>query len=302
VSQIPPGGGILLVDKPEGPTSHDVVGWVRRALRERRVGHTGTLDPFASGLLVLCVGPATRLVPYLVGADKTYVAEARLGVGTDTLDREGAPVTEDEVWAGLSETVVVSALAEFQGDLQQVPPAFSAKKVGGEAAHRKARRGEAVKLDPISVTIHEIEALEVELPRVRFRVRVSSGTYIRALARDLGTALGTAAHLTHLRRTAVGPWSVEEALSGDPRENGIPADAWISPLDALVEWPRLALGDEEALRLAQGQRIRLQGVEDGPVAAHWKGSLLAVCDVVEGVLRPRRVFPPPATEAHRGTA
>jgi len=302
VNQIPPGGGILLLDKPEGPTSHDVVGWVRRALQERRVGHTGTLDPFASGLLVLCVGPATRLVPYLVGADKTYDAEARLGVGTDTLDREGAVVSDDEAWAGLTETTIVSALADFRGELQQIPPAFSAKKVGGEAAHRKARRGETVKLDPVPVTIHEIEALEVELPRVRFRVRVSSGTYVRALARDLGTALGTAAHLTHLRRTAVGPWPVGEALSGDPREGGIPAEAWIAPLDALVDWPHVALGEEEALRLAQGQRIRLQGVDDGRVAAHWNGSLLAVCDIVDGVLRPRRVFPPPAPETRLGTA
>ena len=302
MSQIPPGGGILLVDKPEGPTSHDVVGWVRRALRERRVGHTGTLDPFASGLLVLCVGPATRLVPYLVGADKSYEAEALLGVGTDTLDREGTTIREDEAWTDLTEADVLAALGVFRGQIQQTPPAFSAKKVGGEAAHRKARRGESVKLDPVSVTVHEIEVLKVELPRIRFRLRVSSGTYIRALARDLGAALGTAAHLTHLRRTAVGPWGVDEALAGDPREVGVPPEAWVSPLDALVDWPRLALDEVAALRLAQGQRIRLEGAEDGPVAAHWNGSLLAVCDVEEGVLRPRRVFPPPTPEARRGTA
>jgi len=240
-------------------------------------------------------------VPYLVGADKAYEAEAILGVGTDTLDREGTPVSEDQAWSDLTRTDVVSALAGFQGEIQQTPPAFSAKKVGGEAAHRKARRGEVVTLDPVSVTIHEIEALEVDLPRVRFRTRVSSGTYIRALARDLGAALGTTAHLSHLRRTAVGPWSVREALSGDPRESGVPPEAWIPPLDALVDWPRFALDEAAALRLAQGQRIRLEGMEDGPVAAHWHGSLLAICDVEEGVLRPRRVFPPPAPEAQRGT-
>ena len=303
MSSIPPGGGILLLDKPEGPTSHDVVGWVRRSLRERRVGHTGTLDPFASGLLVLCVGPATRLVPYLVGADKTYEAEALLGIGTDTLDPEGEVVARDDAWRGLSEADIARAVSGFQGEILQRPPAFSAKKIGGVAAHRRARRGEEVELAPAPVTIHRIEATVVDPPRVAFRVRSSSGTYVRALARDLGESLGTSAHLTALRRTSVGPWSVDEALVGDPREAGIPAAAWISPLDALVGWDRVALGDDEARRLSQGQRVRLDGVPDGGrVAAHWNGALLAVCDVVDGVLHPRRVFPPPEPEAGRGTA
>jgi tRNA pseudouridine55 synthase len=293
---------VLLVDKPEGPTSHDVVGWVRRALDDRRVGHTGTLDPFASGLLVLCVGPATRLVPYLVGADKTYEAEALLGVGTDTLDREGAVVVEDQGWMGRSEEEVRQALEAFAGESMQRPPVFSAKKIDGEAAHRKARRGEKVELEPVRVRIHEIAATRVSLPRITFRVRCSSGTYIRALARDLGAALGTSAHLTRLRRTAVGGWSVEDALARDPRTEGIPDEAWISPLDALVGWPRIALGDDEARRLVQGQRLPVDGIPDGEAAAHWHGALLAVCEVDRGVLRPRRVFPPPSSEGIHGSS
>lgn len=302
MSSLPPGGGVLLLDKPEGPTSHDVVGWVRRALHDRRVGHTGTLDPFASGLLVLCVGPATRLVPYLVGADKSYEAEALLGVGTDTLDPEGAVVARDDGWRDRSEAEVHEALSRLEGEILQQPPIFSAKKIGGEAAHRKARRGEEVELEPVSVTVHEIVATRIELPRVAFRVRCSSGTYVRALARDLGAALGTAGHLTRLRRTGVGPWSVTDALREDPRTAGIPAESWITPLEALVGWPRVALDDDQARRLVHGQRLRVGEVPDGPVAAHWHGALLAVCEVDEGVLRPRRVFPPPASENAHGTS
>jgi tRNA pseudouridine55 synthase len=292
VTAIPPAGGVLLVDKPVGPTSHDIVARVRKALGERRVGHTGTLDPFASGLLVLCVGPATRLVQYLVGADKEYVARARLGVQTETDDREGAVTGTDDAWRGVDQESIQGALEAFRGEILQRPPAYSAKKVGGEAAHRRARRGEAVELEPVPVTVHDVALLELSLPDVVFRVGCSSGTYVRALARDLGEALGTGAHLTELRRTRVGGWSVEDALDGDLTE-GIPADAWIAPLDALADWPRVALEDDEAKRLVHGQRLRLEGLRDGPAVAHWQGHLLAVCDAEDGVLRPRRVFPPP---------
>jgi tRNA pseudouridine55 synthase len=149
-----------------------------------------------------------------------------------------------------------------------------------------------VELEPVPVTVHDVELLELALPEVVFRVRCSSGTYVRALARDLGEALGTGAHLTELRRTRVGGWSVEGSVEGDLAD-GIPDDAWISPLEALADWPRVALGDEEAKRLVHGQRLRLEGLEDGPAIAHWHGALLAVCDAEDGVLRPRRVFPPP---------
>ena len=156
---------VLPVDKPEGPTSHDVVAQARKALGIRKVGHTGTLDPFASGLLILCVGRATRLAEYLSGLDKTYEATAKLGITTDTLDRDGK-VLEDRVgWRELAEPAVAEALSTFQGEIEQVPPQFSAKKVDGVAMHRRARRGEQVRLEPCVVTVHSIELLAMELQR-----------------------------------------------------------------------------------------------------------------------------------------
>ncbi len=292
MTRMPPEGGVLLVDKPVGPTSHDIVARVRKVLGERRVGHTGTLDPFASGLLVLCAGPATRLVQYLVGADKEYLARARLGIRTETDDLDGAVTDTDDTWRTLDRAAVEAALEGFRGESLQQPPAYSAKKIGGEAAHRRARRGETVELEPAPVTVHDIGLVELALPDVAFRVRCSSGTYVRALARDLGEALGTGAHLTELRRTRVGGWSVDDAVDGGLAD-GIPHDAWISPLDALADWPRVLLEDDQAERLAHGQRLRIEGLVDGPTVAHWHGTLLAVCDAEDGVLRPRRVFPPP---------
>ncbi|NIP58321.1 MAG: tRNA pseudouridine(55) synthase TruB, partial [Gemmatimonadetes bacterium] len=202
--------GVLPVDKPVGPTSHDVVARARRALDTGRIGHTGTLDPFASGLLLLCVGPATRLSEYLTALEKSYVAVARLGVGTDTLDPEGAVVERSDSWSELDRARIEEASASFLGRREQVPPQFSAKKVGGEAMYARARRGERVELSPIPVEIHELELLGVDLPDVRLRIRCSSGTYVRALARDLGAALGEPAHLAELRRTAVGSFRVQD--------------------------------------------------------------------------------------------
>lgn len=296
MNSVPVGGGILPVDKPEGPTSHDIVSRARKLLRERRIGHMGTLDPFASGLLMLCVGPATRLMQYLVGADKEYVARARLGVTTDTLDREGEVTGTSDAWEGLDREAVEAALESFRGEIVQTPPVFSAKKIRGEAAHRRVRRGESVELEPVTVTVHHLELTGLDLPEVDFRVRCSSGTYIRALARDLGEALGVGAHLTGLRRTRVGHWHVDEAVDGD-FPDGIPDAAWVAPLDAMEGWTRLALEDDDARRLAQGQRVPSPDAPPGPAVAHWHGTLLAICEVKDGVIHPRRVFPPPREDS-----
>ncbi|MBW3535341.1 MAG: tRNA pseudouridine(55) synthase TruB, partial [Gemmatimonadetes bacterium] len=221
-------GGVLPVDKPAGPTSHDVVGMARRALETRRVGHTGTLDPFATGLLLLCVGPATRLSEYLTGLDKTYEATALLGTRTETEDAEGAVVSRDDRWKALEPSEVRDAVAAMVGPMAQVPPAFSAKKVAGEAAHRRARRGESFTLEAVVVEVYAAELLEVALPEIRFRVRCSSGTYVRALARDLGESLGTGAHLTALRRTRVGAFPVDGALPPPALEDPAAVSAaWI---------------------------------------------------------------------------
>lgn len=322
----PVGGAILPVDKPEGPTSHDMVARARKLLQTRRVGHTGTLDPFASGLLLLCVGPATRLSQFLSGRDKEYRATARLGLTTDSGDRDGRVVAESPGWEGLDAARVEAALAPFRGDIEQVPPALSAKKVGGERAHRRVRRGETVELKPVPVRIHELELEEVSLPLVRFRVRCSSGTYIRALARDVGEALGVGAHLTALRRTAVGPHRVEDAVPGALDRVPEPGD-WISPLDALAPMPRVALDRTAAADLLHGRRIPLppgapgqgagsgtgpapadppgktgapgQGGDGERYAAHLEGTLVAVCRPRGDTLQPVRVFPRAAEEALR---
>lgn len=290
---LPPGGGFLLVDKPTGPTSHDVVQSVRRALGERRVGHTGTLDPFASGLLVLCVGPTTRLAEYLAGCDKEYVATLRLGQRTTTHDTEGEVVEESEGWRGLGAPALEEALAAFRGPVFQRPPRFSAKKVEGEAAYRRARRGEAVELEPVEVTVHELELLATELPLVRLRLRCSSGTYVRALARDLGAHLGVGAHLTELRRTRVCGLRVEDAARGALDDPDALMRGWVLPSRALAHLPSVTVEPSEAERLAHGQSIAdpdSGANEEEPLLVLEGGALVAVATREGALLRPRKVL------------
>jgi tRNA pseudouridine55 synthase len=287
-----PADGVLPVDKPEGPTSHDVVQAARRALGQRRIGHTGTLDPFASGLMLLCVGRATRIAEFLTGLDKSYDAVARLGVLTDTLDREGEVLREDEGWRNLEEARVEGALRGFVGSTMQVPPQYSARKVEGVAMHRRARRGERIELDPRPVTIHSIELIELDLPHVRFRLRCSSGTYVRSLARDVGEALGVGAHLTELRRTSVGRFDLTEALHPDQlsdpeRVKG----AWIDPLEALAHVPHVAVDEHAVAALERGQRVPVPEALPAALAvAAFGGRLVAVGEVADHLFRPRKVF------------
>jgi tRNA pseudouridine55 synthase len=285
-------GFVLPVDKPVGPTSHDVVREARKALRERRVGHTGTLDPFASGLLLLCVGRATRLSEYLTGLDKEYLATARLGETTSTDDREGEILEKRDGWEVLSGSDLEQALEIFLGETQQVPPQFSAKKVRGEAMYRKARRGEHVALDPVSVVVYEITVEAVVLPDVRFRVRCSSGTYVRALARDLGEHLQVGAHLTELRRVAVGHFRVEQAITmAQMSDVEAVAGARIDPLRSLAHLPDLEVDDEAARKLSFGQPVPYDGPDvTGPVAVHAGSALVAVGHPQGGQLKPSKVF------------
>lgn len=292
---------VLAVDKPSGPTSHDVVARARRALGIRRIGHTGTLDPFASGLMLLCVGQATRLAEYLTGMAKSYEATARLGIETDTLDLEGRPVSSVDEIGDVDTESIESALAAQVGPLDQVPPQYSAKKVDGEAMYHRARRGESVDLPPVRVHVHEARLIGYAPPDVRFRVRCSSGTYIRAMARDLGRALGVGAHLTALRRTAVGAVGVEAALPLEALDDeDAVTSARIEPLEALSHLRAVGLDEEGARRLRHGQRIRIadpvtadSGVDipSERVAVHLDGrELVAIADLVDGVIRPRKVF------------
>ncbi len=285
--------GVLPVDKPEGPTSHDIVARARRALGTRRIGHTGTLDPFASGLLLLCLGRATRIAEYLTGLDKTYQARARLGAVTDTDDRTGAVLAVSDAWRALDAARVEEALQALAGPQLQVPPAYSAKKVEGERMYRRARRGEEVELPPVPVQVRRIEVLGLELPDVDFEVECSSGTYIRALARDLGERLGTGAHLVALRRTRIGAVDVGVAVPAERLDDPEAVrGAWLSPADALAHLPRVEVNAGQAGELAHGGPIFApeELPADTPIAVAEAGDLVAIAECVAGMLRPRKVF------------
>lgn len=273
--------GILVVDKPVGMTSHDVVAVVRRALGMRRVGHTGTLDPAASGVLVCAVGRATRLVPYLQAGDKTYAATIVLGRETDSQDADGEVVAEVDA-SHLDEDTVCRALKAFMGTIQQVPPMVSALKVGGERLHEKARRGEVVEREPRTVTISDL-VLEDFTPGERAEVRVlvtcSPGTYVRTIAHDLGRALGVGGSLSHLRRLANGGFGVDEAMSLDEvRERGEAhdlRDRLLPPVASLRLLVQVDVDRDLALALAHGKHRDARGVE-GPYALVHDGRLVGV--------------------------
>jgi len=284
---------VLLVDKPTGCTSHDVVALARRSLGVRKAGHAGTLDPIATGLLVLGLGRATRLLGYLTGLDKEYEAVARLGVATDTLDREGEVVAEDSAWVGLADAEVRRATSGILGTHEQTPPSYSAVKVGGVAAHRLTRRGEKVELPPRRVVVRELEVVGFELPEVRFRVLCSSGTYVRSLAAELGRRLGTNAHIAELRRTRVGSFSVADAASlAELRSGSVPRRARMGPVAALSHLPSIAVDERDAARLADGARVPASAADSAQATfvADEGDRLVAVGEVRGGVLRPRTVF------------
>ena len=203
--------GFLLVDKPVGPTSHDVVDAARRALRTRKIGHAGTLDPFASGLLILAVGAATKEIATFVGLDKRYDATLHLGATSDTMDSTGK--VERKECAPVARATFALALEGFRGGIDQVPPMYSAKKVGGKKLYELAREGKEIERKPVRVTVHELELADYAWPIAKIRARVSSGTYVRALADDIGRALGCGAYLEELRRTSIGAHDVKDAVA-----------------------------------------------------------------------------------------
>lgn len=287
--------GVLPVDKPEGPTSHDVVAMARRALGTRRIGHTGTLDPFASGLLLLCLGPATRLAEYLTGLSKTYTATVRLGTSTDTDDHTGTVVSSTDAWRDLDADAIGRALEAQTGDIRQLPPVYSAKKVAGERMYAAARRGEAVERTPVAVTIHSIRVLRVDLPEVEIEVHCSSGTYIRAIARDLGEALGVGGHLTALRRTRIGTHDIAGAIRVEEMADpAAVAGALMPPAAAVSHLPRVELDEDATRKIANGGAIgvpEMEQVGEGLVAlVSSAGDLLALGQKQGGAIRPKKVF------------
>lgn len=287
--------GLLPIDKPEGPTSHDIVARARRSLRLRRIGHTGTLDPFASGLLLLCLGPSTRLAEYLTALPKTYEATLRLGFATDTDDLTGTPIAPIIDSPDVGRAALEAALASQTGEIQQVPPAYSAKKVGGERMYAAAREGRSVELEPVAVIVERLELLRFEPPEADLLVECSSGTYIRAIARDIGAQLGVGAHLTRLRRTRVGRFGVEEALTVEDLDDPAAVSAGlVPPTGAVDHLPRVELGPEETAAIRHGRPI----TADEPLAGEGSlaligehGELVAIGEAAErGLIRPRKVF------------
>lgn len=284
--------GVLIIDKPAGLTSHDVVARVRKITGERRVGHTGTLDPFATGVLVVLLGRSTRLAQFLSGDEKEYEAVIRLGFATETGDSTGARIPETSVMSrSFSEEEIEGALASLRGEIDQTPPMHSAKKVDGRKLYELAHRGEQVERKPVRVKISEFEVTPLRVNEdatrdLAARVACSAGTYVRVLAEDLGKHLGVGAHLAELRRTRAGEFKIEDAitleqLSELPDSDAI-AESLISPDAALSHLPSIDLSDDEVLRALHGIDLRLDSAKaefaDGQHARmrNSEGSLIAV--------------------------
>lgn len=281
------------MDKPTGVTSHDVVQRVRRILGIRAAGHTGTLDPFATGLLVVLLGRATRLARFIEGQPKRYLATARLGIRTDTDDLTGEVLATSDA-SHLSEDRVRAELSAFVGTQRQEPPQYSAKRVAGERSYRRARRGESVELAEVVVAIHAIELLRYDPPDVTFRVWASPGTYIRALARDLGMRLGVGAHLIALRREVIGSLRVEDAVALEELGPG----AVVPAREVLADIPHVELDDAACRAVAHGRAVVDSGEVERrgsgeAVALLWGNDLVAVARAEDGWLRPAVVLVSP---------
>lgn len=292
--------GLLLVDKPSGMTSHDVVDRVRAAAGIRRVGHTGTLDPAATGLLILCIGPATRLSEYLTGLDKVYEGYMRLGVTTDSHDMDGQ-VTEERPVPALTKAEIQAAFDRFTGQIEQVPPMVSAVKVGGQRLYKLARKGETVERKPRQITVSEFAALSYESPLVKFRVSCTSGTYVRSLCHEVGQVLGCGAALDSLRRVAVGKYNVADAAPLDSLAKPDDVRGYLMPMGDALDLPSVTIRRAGERQLAAGGALgRVELKTALPVREGWvqvkseSGELLALGQVKEGpgelLLQPKRVF------------
>jgi tRNA pseudouridine55 synthase len=272
--------GVLVIDKPVGPTSHDAVARVRRVLRQKRVGHTGTLDPAASGVLPLVIGRATRLARFLSAGDKTYEAIIRLGWSTDTGDAQGAPTGRVYAAELPSAEAIDQALDAFRGTFLQQPPAYSAKKIDGRRGYALARANAAPSLPAATVTAHSIDLMSTDADLLTVRIRCSAGFYVRSLAADVGARLGTGGHVIALRRTASGSYTEADAASlegveRDPER----ARAAVIPLPRLLpDLPAVVLTSQGSTRVANGREIRPVDVTGGSAPARARGSWIRLLD------------------------
>ncbi len=292
--------GVLVVDKPVGLTSHDVVQVIRNGTGLRRAGHTGTLDPRASGVLVILVGPAVRLSEFVSASDKRYQAIIRLGSTTDTFDADGKITPSDEP-VNVTEEQFEAVLKTFIGEIEQTPPPYSAVKVQGRKAYEMAREGEEVELAPRKITVHHLEVLEWAPPEVVIDVHCSSGTYVRSLANDLGKALGCGAYLVGLRRTKSGRFSLRDATPLRKLQDAFHAGNWyqflIPAAEALAEWPAIELSPDEVEAVRHGHRVKAAAdSKPGLVrGVSTQGELVALMDLVTGETgepewQPKKVF------------
>jgi tRNA pseudouridine55 synthase len=300
-----PRDGLLIVDKPAGPTSHDIVAAVRRWAAGLRVGHTGTLDPFATGVLPLCLGKATRLARFLTASRKVYAGSVRLGIATDTYDPEGQ-VTFEGVLDGITEQTLRAAVAEFLGTSLQTPPPYSARKLAGLPSYRLAREGKVVSLPPTEVTVHRFEITQVRLPHFDFTIETSPGTYVRSIAHDLGGRLRCGGHLAALRRLAVGSYGAQHAhtlatIEGMAREGGL--DSLIAPLRAIdIGMPSVTVTPAGETAMGHGRDLTTVDLTGPPPLGtktvrvqNQAGELLGVAVPAEtpgllGILRPSVVL------------
>ncbi len=293
--------GVLVVDKPVGMTSHDVVQAIRNGTGLRRAGHTGTLDPRASGVLVILVGPAVRLSEYVSASDKRYQAIIRLGAKTDTFDADGK-FTQSNQPINITEQQFEEVLKTFIGEIEQTPPPYSAVKVQGRKAYEMARKGEEVELEPRKITVHHLEVLEWAPPEVVIDVHCSSGTYVRSLANDLGEKLGCGAYLVGLRRTKSGRFSLRDAVPLRKLQEAFQAGNWyqylIPAAEALGDWPAIELNPDEVEGVRHGHRVKAE--PDTPVGKRVRGvstqgELVALLECVIGedgapAWQPKKVF------------
>ncbi len=288
--------GVLVVDKPIGLTSHDVVQIIRRGTGIRRAGHTGTLDPRASGVLVILIGPAVRLSEYVSASDKRYQATIRLGSSTDTYDSEGVITSSSDI-GDITEEQFDEILQKFVGEMEQVPPPYSAIKVKGRKAYEMARKGEEVELEPRIINVYSLEILEWAPPEAVIDVYCSSGTYVRSLANDLGKDLGTGAHLVGLRRTKSGRFTLRDAVPLRRLQEAFDAGNWykylIPAAEALADWPMVELDADQVELIRHGHRVPVETVQKGWArGVSQQGDLVALLEADEesGEWQPRKVF------------
>jgi tRNA pseudouridine55 synthase len=291
--------GILNINKPEGMTSFGVISRLKHLTGQKHVGHTGTLDPIATGVLPVCFGQATRISRFITESDKTYIAAVKLGISTDTYDREGK-ITGENDFSGITPEQVTAALHSFSGTIKQVPPAFSAIKLQGKKLYKLARSGIMLKPEAREVTINRLHVLSIELPVISLEIDCSKGTYIRSLAHDLGQILGCGAHLTKLERTRCGLFIIEDAVELSVTEQAVARGEWenlLHPIDyPLASYIKVILDNEQEIKVQHGLSVQLDTdieASAGLIRAYGtNGSFIAMLDydISTGLWHPYRVF------------